>query len=55
MLDLNSATHYWIFPEPADMRKGKAKLASLIRDRLETDPLIGKPFTFRKASYIGKR
>ena len=33
MLDLNTATHYWMFPEPADMRKGKDKLAALIRER----------------------
>ena len=41
MLDLNTATHYWMFPEPADMRKGKDKLAALIRERLDTDPIIG--------------
>jgi len=41
MLDLNTATHYWMFPEPADMRKSKDKLAALIRQRLELDPIVG--------------
>ena len=41
MLDLNTATHYWMFPKPADMRKGKAKLAILMRERIDTDLIIG--------------
>lgn len=41
MLDLNTATHYWMLPDPADMRKGKAKLAALVRERPDTGPVIG--------------
>lgn len=41
MIDLNTATHYWLFPEPTDMRKGRDRLAALVRERLEINPLTG--------------
>lgn len=41
MLDLNTANHYWILPEATDMRKGKARLAALVRERLDIDPVTG--------------
>lgn len=41
MLDLNTAANYWLFPEPVDMRKGRDKLAALVRERLETNPING--------------
>lgn len=41
MIDLNTATHYWLFPEPIDMRKGRDRLAALVREGLEINPFIG--------------
>lgn len=41
MLDLNSASRYWILPDPTDMRKSKNTLAALVRDSAGMDPICG--------------
>lgn len=41
MIDLNSASSYWLCPEPVDMRKGRDSLASYVRERMGADPING--------------
>lgn len=41
MLDLNTASQYWISSTPTDMRKGKDSLASLVREKFGKDPRVG--------------
>ncbi|MCM1225725.1 MAG: IS66 family insertion sequence element accessory protein TnpB [Lachnospiraceae bacterium] len=41
MLDLNTAATYWLLSEPADMRKSKNTLASLVRETTGKDPICG--------------
>ncbi len=41
MLDLNTASEYWISAEPTDMRKGRDSLASIVRQKFGKDPKMG--------------
>lgn len=41
MLDLNTASEYWISAEPTDMRKGRDSLASIVREKFRKDPKMG--------------
>lgn len=41
MIDLNTASTYWLCPEPVDMRKGRDKLANVVRDKMKSNPLNG--------------
>lgn len=41
MIDLNTASVYWLCPEPVDMRKGRDRLASYVREKMGTDPVNG--------------
>ena len=38
MIDVNSVTYFFISPNPVDMRKGREKLATIIREQLGKDP-----------------
>lgn len=41
MIDLNTASVYWLCPEPIDMRKGRDRLAAFARDKMGSDPING--------------
>lgn len=41
MLDLNTASEYWIGAEPTDMRKGRDSLAAIVRQKFGKDPKMG--------------
>lgn len=41
MLDLNTASEYWISAEPTDMRKGRDSLAAIVRNKFGKDPRMG--------------
>lgn len=41
MIDINTASVYWLCPEPADMRKGRDRLAVLIREKMQANPNDG--------------
>lgn len=41
MFDLDTAQEYWINSTPADMRKGRDSLASLVREKFRKDPKMG--------------
>lgn len=41
MIDLNTASVYWLCPEPIDMRKGRDRLAAFVRDKMGSDPING--------------
>ena len=52
MIDVNSVTYFYISPSPVDMRKGREKLAGVIRDHLEKDPRDGtQAFIFYSKDY----
>lgn len=41
MIDVDSVTYFFISPKPVDMRKGRDKLAAVIRELLGKDPRNG--------------
>lgn len=41
MIDLNTASAFWLCPEPVDMRKGRDSLAAVVRERMKSDPING--------------
>ncbi len=41
MIDLNTASTWWLCPGPEDMRKGKDRLAEVVRERMHADPVNG--------------
>lgn len=52
MIDLNSATYFYIGSKPVDMRKGREKLASYIREQLGKDPRNGsRAYIFYSKDY----
>ncbi|EIM73042.1 IS66 Orf2 family protein [Nitritalea halalkaliphila LW7] len=50
MLALSSATRYFLYEQPTDMRYGIQALAGIVRNKLGFDPMSGDVFIF-----IGKR
>lgn len=42
MIDINTAAVYWLCPDPADMRKGRDKLASIVREKMNANPIHGE-------------
>jgi transposase len=50
MLALSSATRYFMYKEPTDMRFGINSLSGLVRNKLGFDPMNGDVFVF-----LGKR
>jgi transposase len=50
VLSLSPAVKLWYCPDPVDMRLGFNGLFSLVRSRLNADPLSGHLFIFRNRS-----
>ena len=50
MLNLSPAVKLWYCPDAVDMRLGFDGLFSLVRNRLQADPLSGHLFIFRNKS-----
>lgn len=46
MLGLSSSNRYYLYGEPADLRKGFGGLSGLVRNGLGKDPLSGDVFVF---------
>ena len=46
MFSLNDSMSYWLYTEPADMRKSFHTLSGVVRDRMGRNPLDGDVYIF---------